>query len=146
MTTTIDDLEEKQLENLLIAGGFLAAFTDILGNSQPAPATQIFELDTTDLDPNERAVMIRRVGGVSNPATRFNNKIVPMVVVVCGKANQEDRIVSYGLAQDMEKYLVKNYADTGCLFNITSSGVNGPFTLADSRRVYEINIMVSFNI
>jgi len=146
MTTTIDDLEEKQLENLLISGGFLAAFTDILGNSQPAPSTQIFELNTTDLDPNERAVMIRRTGGVSNPATRFNHKIVPMVVVVCGKANQEDRIVSYGLAQDMEKYLVKNYVDTGCLFDITSSGVNGPFTLADSRRLYEINIMVSFNI
>lgn len=146
MAITIDDLEEKQLENHLIAGGFLAAFTDILGNAQPAPEVQIFELNTADLKANERAVMIRDIGGVTNSANRTLNKIRNMVVVVCGQTSEDDRIVIRGLAEDMEKYLVENPTDGGCIFNIVSNGVSGPFTLADSRRIYEINISVSFNI
>ncbi len=145
MPTTIDDLEEKQLENHLIAGGFLGAFTDILGNAQPAPTTQIFELNTVDLKPNERAVMIRDIGGV-NPVNRTLHKIRNMVVVVCGQTNEADRIVIRGLAEDIEKYLVANPSNGGCIFNVESGGVNGPFTLADSRRIYEVNISVSFNI
>ena len=146
MPTTIDDLEEKQLENHLIAGGFLVAFTDILGNSQPAPTYQTFELNTIDLKNDERAVMIRDVGGISNSANRTLNKIRNMVVVVCGQTNEADRIVVRGYAEDVEKYLVANPTDGGCIFNIESSGVSGPFTLDDSRRIYEINLLVSFNI
>ena len=144
--TTIDDLEEKQLENHLVAGGFLTAFTDILGRSQPKPTTQIFELNTTDLRPEERVVMIRTIGGASNAATSTLHKIRNMIVVVAGQANQEDRIVIKGLVEDMNKYLIANPTDGGCIFNISSSGTSGPFTLADSRRIYEINISVSFNI
>lgn len=146
MATTIADLEEKQLEEHLIAGGFLVAFTDILGNAQPAPEFQVFELDTTVLKKNERAVMIRDVGGVSNASTSTMHKIRNMVVVVCGKTSEEDRIVVRGLAEDMNNYLIANIDDGGCIFDITSSGVSGPFTLADSRRIYEINLSVKFNI
>lgn len=146
VATTIADLEEKQLEDHLIAGGFLVAFTDILGNAQVAPTFQAFELDTTVLKKNERAVMIRDVGGVSNASTRTMHKIRNMVVVVCGKASEEDRIVVRGLASDMNEYLIANPSDGGCIFDINSSDVSGPFTLGDSRRVYEINISVSFNI
>ena len=46
----------------------------------------------------------------------------------------------------MEKWLVANPKDGGCIFDITSNGVDGPYTLADSRRVYEINLSVKFNI
>jgi hypothetical protein len=146
MPTTIADLEEKQLENHLIAGGFLVVFTDILGNAQPAPTFQAFELNTVDLDVRERVVMIRDVGGINNPANRTLNKIRNMVVVVVGQTNEADRIVIRGMAEDLEKYLVANPTDGVCIFNIVSSGVSGPFTLEDSRRIYEINLQVSFNI
>ena len=145
MATTIADLEEAQLEAHLIAGGFLGAFTDILGDAQPAPTVQIFELNTVDLKPDERAVMIRDVGGV-NAANRTLHKIRNMIIVVCGQTNEADRIVVRGLAEDAEKWLVANPSDGECIFNVVSSGVSGPFTLADSRRIYEINLSVSFNI
>ena len=146
MTTTIDDLEEAQLEQHLIAGGFLGAFTDILGRSQPAPKLQIFELNTTDLAASERAIMIRTIGGVTSPVNRTLHKIRNMIIVVCGKTSEEDRIVVRGLAEDIEKYLVANPTDDGCIFNIVSSGVSGAFTLPDSRRICEVNLQVSFNI
>jgi hypothetical protein len=142
---TIADLEVKQLEDHLIAGGFIAAFTDILGNAQPAPIFQAFELDLTDKLPTERVVMIRKTGSLSAPDRTFF-KSQPMLVLVVGKASQQDSVITNGLAIDMEKYLVNNPTDNGCLANIVSSGVVGPFITADGRRAFEINLTVAFNI
>ena len=142
---TIDDLEVKQLENHFIAGGFLDAFTDILGNPQPPPEFQPFELNLTDEIANSRVVMIRTTGNL-NSGNRTFFKSVPMVVVVVGLALPSDSIIVNGLAIDMEKYLVESYRDSACLANIESSGVTGPFILPDGRRAYEINIQAMFNI
>ena len=142
---TIDDLEVRQLENHFIAGGFLASFTDILGNPQPAPTFQPFELNLTDELGNSRVVMIRTTGNL-NSGNRTFFKSVPMVIVVVGLAIQTDSIIANGLAIDMEKYLVDSYHDSACLANIESSGVVGPFILPDGRRAYEINIQAMFNI
>ena len=146
MTTTIADMEESQLEQHLRDGGVLVASTDVLGRPQPAPTFQAFELDVTDTPPRERVVMVRTVGGISNTSTRTIHKQVNMVVAVVGQTSQEDRIVVNALANDMELYLMSNITDGKNIFNITSSGVSGSFILDDSRRVFEINILVSFNI
>jgi len=143
--STIADLSVKQLELHLIAGGFLAAFTDILGNAQPAPIFQPFELDLTDKLPTDRVVMIRDTGTV-NSANRFLTKEQPMMVLVVGRADPKDMIIAKGLANDMEIYLNDNFGDGGCLYNINTSGVVGPFILPDARRAFEINITAFFNI
>jgi len=142
---TIADLEVRQLELHLIAGGFLASFTDILGGSQPAPTFQAFELDLTDKPPTERVVMIRKTGNLSAPDRTFF-KSQPMMVLVVGEATQLDSVIANGLAIDMERYLVENATDGGCIANIVSSGVVGPFITPDGRRAFEINLVVSFNI
>ena len=57
-----------------------------------------------------------------------------------------EMLIVKGLAMDMETWLKANVTDGECIFNITSSGVAGPFIFDDSRRVYEINLLVGFNI
>lgn len=143
--STIADLSVKQIEDHLIAGGFLAAFTDILGNAQPAPIFQPFELDLTGVSPTSRVVMIRETGTV-NSANRFLTKEQPMVIVVMGQANVNDLIIVKGLADDMEAYLNDNFSDGGCLYNINTSGVVGSFIEPDGRRAFEISITAFFNI
>ena len=143
--STIADLSVKQIEDHLIAGGFLAPFTDIVGNAQPAPIFQPFELDLTDVPPTDRVVMIRETGTV-NATNRFLTKEQPMLVLVVGQANVNDLIIAKGLANDMEIYLNNNFGDGGCLYNINTSGVVGPFVLPDGRRAFEISITAFFNI
>jgi hypothetical protein len=143
--STIADLSVKQLEDHLIAGGFLAAFTDILGSAQPKPIFQPFELDLTDMPPTNRVVMIRETGTV-NSANRFLTKEQPMLVLVVGQANVNDLIIAKGLANDMEIYLNNNFCDGACLYNINTAGVGGPFIMPDGRRAFEINIVAFFNI
>lgn len=142
---TIADLEVRQLELHLIAGSFLAPFTDILGNAQPAPTFQAFELDLTKTPPDDRVVMIRKTGSLSGPDRTFF-KSQPMMVLVVGRASQLDSVIANGLTIDMEKYLVENATDGSCIANIVSSGVVGPFILPDGRRAFEIDLLVSFNI
>lgn len=145
---TIDELKEKQLQNHLIAGGFLGAFTDIEGNPQPAPIIQLLEIDLarSDVTPSKRVVMIRTTGVLSNPSNRIFHEVMNMLVLVVGENGSGDSLIVNGLASDMEKYLVANPGDGECIFNIVSSGVSGPFITSDSRRAYEINVSVSFNI
>lgn len=143
--STIADLSVKQIEDHLIAGGFLATFTDIVGNPQPAPTFQPFELDLTDTPPTDRVVMIRETGTV-NAANRFLTKEQPMLVLVVGQANVNDLIIAKGLANDMEIYLNDNFSDGGCLYNVNTAGVVGPFIMPDGRRGFEINITAFFNI
>ncbi len=150
--STIANLEVKQLEDHILFGGFLSSFTDIFGNSQPAPKSQAFELnltpDSNDVDPvkpNDRVVMIRNSGNVTS-STRASFKSRPMLVLVVGRVGESDRVIANGLADDIENYLVKHYSDGGCIANIESSGVTGPFVTGDSRRFFEINITVMFNI
>lgn len=144
--TTIADLEEDQLAEHLIAGGFLGAFTDIFGNAQPAPINQMLEFDLTDVSANDRVVMIRNTGGVSNPSTNTLFTQRNMIIAIVGNTSAADGLIAKGLAMDIEKYLKENVTDNKCIFNITSSGVNGPFIFDDSRRVHEVNVLVSFNI
>ena len=143
---TIADLEEEQLRLHLIAGGYLNQFTDIFGNNQPSPTVQLFEVDFTSATPDERIVMIRTMGGISNSSNRTLYKERMMMIMVAGKSGESDSTITRGLADDMEKYLMANHTDNGCIFNIVSSGVTGPLISDDSRRVYEINVIVSFNI
>tara|TARA_R100000951_G_C2639886_1_gene180582 strand:- start:1585 stop:2037 length:453 start_codon:yes stop_codon:yes gene_type:complete len=146
MTTVITDLEENQLKEHLLTGGFLSAFTDIYGDAQPAPITQMLELDLTDIDKDDRAVMIRNVGNVNNPSTNTLFTQRNMVIVLVGNTSAADSAIMKGLAVDMETWLKANVTDGECIFNITSSGVAGPFIFDDSRRAYEINLLVGFNI
>ena len=103
-------------------------------------------MDLTIVKPKDRVVMIREVGGVSNAATRTLFKQKNMTVSVVGKPGVSDLIIVKGLAQSMEEWLMANVHDGKCLSNITSSGVSGPFITEDSRRVFEINLLVTFNI
>lgn len=147
--STIADLEVRQLELHLRAGGFLGAFTDINSNPQPAPVYQSFELDLTNLNKtpkNSRVVMIRTTGTLNSANRFFFKDSQPMLVLVVGQATQKDSIIAQGLAVDIEKYLTENPTDGACLANIESSGVTGPFITADGRRAYEINVSVSFNV
>lgn len=143
---TIADLEVSQLEAHLISGGFLSTFTDIYGDNQPAPMTQLDEIDETKLANNSRVVMIRTTGGITNPATRYQYKERIMTIVILGNQGKQDRVIIKGLADSMEKWLIANPSDGQCIFNIVSSGVNGPFIYDSSRRAYEITLSVSFNI
>lgn len=145
---TIANLEVEQIKLHLIAGGFLSPFTDIFGNPQPSPIIQLNELDLRPavVKNNERVVMIRTTGGITNSATRTLYKEVPMMVLVVGKVGEPDSLTAKGLADDMEKYLVDNPGDGECMFNIVSSGVTGPMGTEDNRRAYEINFVASFNI
>ena len=144
--SVITDLEESQLEQHLVDGGFLDAFIDILGNPQPAPITQILEFDLTFISANDRVILIRNVGGVNNPSTNTLFTQRNMLVSVVGNTSANDSLIVKGLAVDMEKWLKENVTDNECIYNITSNGVSGPFIFDDSRRVYEINLLVGFNI
>jgi len=145
--STIADLEVKQLEDHLTSGGFFAPFTDILGNNQPAPTFQSFELDLTNgtVDRNERVIMIRNSGNIT-ASTRTFFKERFMLVLVVGRVGESDRVIVNGLAEDIEDYLVKNFSDGACIANIVSSGVSPTFITEDGRRAFEINITVMFNI
>lgn len=143
---TIADLEVTQLSEHLKSGGFLAAFTDINGNAQPKPTVQFEEIDETKITKNGRAVMIRTTGGITNPATRYQYKERLMTIVILGNQGKSDRLIIKGLSDDMEEWLIANPMDNGCIFNIVSNGVNGPFIFDSSRRAYEISLVVSFNI
>lgn len=142
---TIADLDVEQLKNHLISGGFFDPFTDILGDSQPAPTRQMNELDTTNLG-NKRVIMIRNTGGISNSANRTLYKERSMLIGVVGLVGESDSVIAGGLAESIERWLVKNYTDGKCLMNVVSQGVSGPFLMGDGRRAYEVNIICSFNI
>ena len=75
------DLETEQIRQHLITGGFIASFTDIFGNPQPAPIYQDNELNLTNQAGNSRVVMIRVTGSL-NSGNRTFFKSVPMVLVV----------------------------------------------------------------
>ena len=143
---TINGLEESQLRAHLVSGGFLTSFTDIYQENQPAPVVQLQEIDETKINKNQRAIMIRTTGNITNPTTRYQYKERTMTIVVLGNQGKQDRVIIKGLADDMEEWLVANPQDGNCIFNIVSSGVNGPFIYDSSRRAYEINLSVSFNI
>ena len=143
---TLSDFEEVQIKDHLIAGGFLSSFTDVDGNTQPAPTTQLLEIDMTQILDSGRVVLIRDIGGNTNPSTRIHYKQRNMIIVVVGQNNASDSVICKGLANDINEYLINNPNNGACLMNIQSSGVNGPFTFADSRRAYQINIRVDFNI
>ena len=143
---SISDLEVEQVRQHLITGGFLAAFTDIPGNAQPAPVTQVNELDLAAINNDDRVVMSRTIGGITNPQTRTLFKEKSIIVLVVGQAIVNDSYIVNGLADDMEKWLMANPSDGQCMFNIVSSGVTGPSITEDSRRVYEVNFTASFNI
>ena len=145
---TIASLEVEQIKLHLIAGGFLTLFNDIFGNPQPAPTVQLNELDLKPavVKNNERVVMIRTTGGITNSATRTLYKERSMMVLVVGKVGESDSVIADGLARDMEEYLMANPSDGECMFNIVSSGVTGPMGTEDNRRAYEINFVASFNI
>lgn len=144
--STIADLEVRQLELHLNAGGFFSPFTDILGNAQPAPTFQGFELDLTSgtVEKNERVIMIRNAGNITSTTRTFFKERLMMVLVV-GRVGEDDRLVANGLAEDIEDYLVKNFTDGGCIANIVSSGVSPTRITEDGRRAFEINITVMFN-
>lgn len=143
---TIADLDVEKLKNHLITGGFFDPFTDIFGNPQPAPTRQMNEVDLTSTDENERVILIRNTGGVTNPNHRVLYKERNMLIIVFGKSSENDSVIAQGLAEDIERWLVANYGDGQCIFNIVSGGVTGPFITQDSRRAYEISVTVSFNI
>jgi len=145
------DLEVKQMQEHIAAGGFLSSFTDIFGNAQPAPKFQAFELnlipDDNDADavtPSDRIIMVRNSGNITSSTRQFF-KLRPMLVLVVGKVGETDRTITNGFADDIEAYFVKTFQDSGCIANIESSGVTGPFITEDGRRAFEINITVMFN-
>ena len=143
---SLQNLEVTQLENHLRSGGFLDGFTDVFNEQQPAPNLQINELRLDNLPANERALMIRTTGGITNPSTRHQIKQRSMAVYVVGMQGEGDSIIVNGYADEIERWLVANPQDGACLSNISSSGVSGPDITEDSRRVYEINMLVTFNI
>ncbi len=143
---TIEDFEERQLENHLISGGFLGAFTDVVGTLQAAPITQLMQIDTTNGQASDRFILIRNTGGINNPNTRIHYKSRNMIIVIVGQSNASDAKVVKGLANDIEDWLVDNSSDGECMFNIQSSGVTGPFIYSDSRRAFEISLRADFNI
>ena len=142
--STVANLEVKQLQDHIAASGLMGAFTDILGNAQPASKFQAYELNLTDTPPIDRVIMIRETGAI-NGANRYLHKERPMLVLVVSRANVNDSVIARGLASDIEQYLTTNFS-SGCIFNINTSGVTGPFPLPDGRRAYEINLTVMFNI
>lgn len=144
---TIANLEVNQLEKHLITGGFFSSFTDILGNNQPAPTFQAFELDLTNgtVKKNERVIMIRNSGNIESSTRTFFKKRFMMVAVI-SRVGENDRIIANGLAEDIEDYLVKNFSDGACISDIISSGVSPVRITEDGRRAFEINLTVTFNI
>ena len=107
--TVIADLEEEQLKQHLIVGGFLTAFTDIFGVPKPAPFVQILEFDLTKTSygpkESDNIVMIRTVGNVSNPATNTLFTQRNMLIAVVGDTSAKGSAVAKGLAMDMETWL-----------------------------------------
>jgi len=144
---TIADLDVEKLKQHLIGGGFFTPFTDIFGNSQPAPKRQINELDLTPSKSKaERIIMLRNVGGAGNANERQHYKVRNMIIVVVSLPNSSDDVIVQGLAEDIDKYLVDNFQNEDqCIFNINSSGVTGPFIMEDSHRAYEVNLQIYFN-
>lgn len=149
---TTNNLPTKQLYDHLVDGGFLTTgFTDIFGNSQPKPVVQIDELNLVrketnspgGVDSTDRVVFIKRTGAI-NAATRIYMESINMTLAVVGAVGEQDSMIAKGYMEDMQKYLNDNHHG-GCITNVSFSGYNGPFITEDSRRIYELNMVVSLS-
>ena len=93
---TLANLEVKQMEEHIAAGGFFSPFTDIFGNPQPAPKFQGDELDLIPDSNNpdaitttDRVIMIKNSGNITSSTITFF-KLRPMLILVVGQTDESD--------------------------------------------------------
>jgi len=143
----IEDFEEYQLKQHLVSGGFYQPFTDIFGNDQPAPVSQVNLFNSADVRvEGKRFIFIKPVGPALNPTTQLYSNERNMLISVVGLPNISDDTIVKGYATDINNYLIKNPSDGKCIYNIIQSRLNGPFLDSDSRVIYEINLTVMFQV
>lgn len=145
--TLLANFEDIRLLEHIKASGLLTSFTDAFDNPQGATPSVPGSIDLTKLEPNERAVLVRRNGGDSFGRPYLGIDEYPMLVVVFSKAEDSDLAIANGLAKDIRKWLIDNYQSSDqCIMAISTRGVSPPLYTEDSRAVFEIPLTVKFNI
>ena len=145
--TTIANFEEVRLLEHIKSSGLLTSFTDCFGNTQGATDSGTGMIDLTRLGSNERAILVRQNGSDSFGRPYQGIIDVPMLIAVFSKANDEDLPITKGFATDIYKWLIDNYfSSSQCITSISTRGVSNPLFTEDSRAVFEINLIVKFNV
>lgn len=147
MAVTIEDFEDKRIHNHLEASKLLGGFSDINGQRKSAPVVYLSEIDLTELQANQRGLLIRQTGGINNPATEIFYDEYNYQISVFGRVGIEDSGIAKGYAKQIRQWLRKNPSNIdNCIMDIQTAGVSGPTITADGRRVYDIGLTVKFNI
>ena len=142
---SIDNFEEVRLYKHLKTSGLTAGFTDVNGDSQPAPKIFISEYDDSELAANERALLFRVTGQDQLGDNANGHTQAPFSINVFSKDNKQDSGIARGYAEDINDWLKQNFtSDEQCILSIQSFGVSGPFYGGESRREYTINLIVRF--
>lgn len=145
--TTIANFEDVRLLEHIKTSGLLTSFTDAFGNAQGATESDSGSIDLPSLDPNKRAVLVRKNGNDAFGQPYLGFSEYPMLVVVFSKATRSDKAIANGLANDIRKWLITNYQSSDeCIMSISTRGVSPPLYTEDSRAAFEITLTVKFNI
>jgi len=144
---TINDFEDVRIGEHLKASGLLDGFTDINGQLKSAPALFYSEIDLTKLQANQRAVLIRQVGGITNGDDEIFYSQYTYNISVFGRKGLQDSGIVKGYAKQIRQWLLENYnSESQCIISISTRGVAGPFITDCDRRVYEISINARFDV
>ena len=147
MAVTIEDFEDLRIKNHLEKSNLLKGFNDINGQRKSAPAIYVSEIDLTELQANQRGLLIRQTGGINNPATEIFYDEYNYQISVFSRVGINDSGIAKGYAKQIRQWLRANPSSLdNCIMDIQTTGVNGPTITADSRRVYDIGLTVKFNI
>ena len=144
---TIDDFEDLRVGNHLSTSGLLSGFTDINGNLKAEPVLYFSEIDLTALQANQRAVLIRQTGQITNPSTEIFYDEYNYIISIFSRVGPDDSGISKGYAKQIRQWLRANPKDSSqCIIDLYTSGVVGPYITDEGRRVYEVPITVKFSI
>ena len=145
MSVVITDFEDVRIGRHLAGSNLLANFTDINGQIKTSPSLFYSEIDLTKLQANQRGMLIRQSGGITNTSTESFYDEYNYTISIFSRAGLADSGITKGYAKQLRLWLKNNARnDSECIFDISTQGVSGPFITEDDRRVYEIGLLVRF--
>ena len=138
--TTLAELPESQIENLLNLGGMLSAWTGPYG-AEPAPTVQKM-LFYEPTDANERVILIRNSGssGVNDEDLRRPS----YMIVMFGRVDESPATVKTRM-DDINGWLLENYQSDSIIGVEVLTDVLGPYLTTTGRPFSEITVQLTIS-
>ena len=135
---TLTELQLYRLTQYIQSSGFTAGFTDVFSSTQPALLVQAGVFEQSE-DNSKRIISIVQSGGNTSPtASRFT--ITPYRLFIVGlpsPANMKlERLITLGLATDIEKWINDNYQVDDCIYQVKITGSLSPIGETESGRPF----------